>query len=98
MWENETSMKLSNITIDPQEITFTSPGDKEELTIANVDIPGKGTERRLLVIASGSICTNEEMDCKKTTKYIVKRHILIKVKTNKVIKMKIILPISIYHL
>lgn len=79
MWENETSMKLSNITIDPQEIIFTSPEDKEELTIANVDIPRKGTKRRLLVIASGSICTNEEMDCKKTTKYIVKRHILIKV-------------------
>ena len=78
MWEDGKSIK-SNITVDPDTIIFTSSGDSKEITISNLDIPDEEKERRLIIVASGSNCTDEGFDCNNTFKHQIKRKILIKV-------------------
>ena len=78
MWDDDESIK-SDITVDPQTITFTSSGHSEMVTLSNVDIPDEEKERRLIIVASGTNCTKDELDCNNTSKYSIKRSILIKV-------------------
>ena len=78
MWDDDESIK-SDITVDPQTITFTSSGHSEVVTLSNVDIPDEEKERRLIIVASGTNCTKDELDCNNTSKYSIKRSILIKV-------------------
>ena len=76
-------MIRSNITVDPETLIFTSSGDSKEITLSNLDIPDEEEERRLIIVASGTNCTDKGFDCNNTFKHQIKRNILITVVSTK---------------
>ena len=72
--------KSGNITVDPPDITIQPSEDKEEeLTITNLNIPGGNSEKRLVITANATNCTDEETGCNNRFTHLIKRNILIKV-------------------
>ena len=78
-WDNEKSVKSSKVTVEPEEITIASGEEEQDITISNLNAPRGQTERKLIITAKATNCTDEANGCKNSVKHTIKRSILIKV-------------------
>ena len=78
-WDHEKSVKSSKVTVEPEEITIASRKEEKDIKISNLLAPRGQTERKLIITASATNCTNEANGCKNSVKHTIKRSILIKV-------------------
>ena len=80
VWDIKGFAKSGNITVVPSEIPIGESDDiEEELALTNLNIPPGNSEKRLVITANVTNCTDEETGCNKRFTRTVKRNILIKV-------------------
>ena len=84
MWDDETRNE-TNVAVDPTSLTLSKAEPTKMFTISNIEIPVKvqgkweRTPKKLLIMANGSNCLDDEPDCNVTIRETLKRNLLIEV-------------------
>ena len=85
MWDDDEPLNGTNITVDPAIVTLSNDQDTEIITISNMEIPVKEPGRwermpkKLVIVAKGKMCLDDEHECNVTTSTTLKRSLLIEV-------------------